>query len=283
MSIEKLLTLLLKIDIRIFNTNTEQIIIETVQVAPDGTSREDGEYQLAGVTGTASPIKLAFVEPQGSMTGSMFPSGMKQQFLSVDSQTRGTFSVRVSLVDAANPFVLVDASSLPFSSDSLHMKTNDSNFLCVVEEIRRAGAVQFGLAEDTAAAGLIRGTPKIAFLSETTSDLKQVDIEVLSFSMGKMHPSLQLTGAVCIAAAMATPGTVGWELAGGKRLEKVPKHGMLVANQEIAPPLPVGIRHPSGIIHTETMLKMDQEGDVRVERVAVLRTARRLFGGNVFY
>lgn len=278
-----MLTLLFEVDIRIFNTNTEQVIIETVQVAPDGSFREDGEYELAGVTGTASPIKLAFVKPQGSMTGSMFPSGMKQQSLSVNSQTYGTFSVRASLVDAANPFVLVDASSLPFSNDPLHLKVNDSDFISVVEEIRRAGAVQFGLATDTNAAGLIRGTPKIAFLSETTGELDQADIDVLSFSMGKAHPSLQLTGAVCIAAAMATPGTVAWELAGGKKLEKVPKHGMSVANQEIASPLPVGIRHPSGIIHTETTLEMDHIGEVRVEKVAVIRTARRLFEGNVFY
>jgi 2-methylaconitate cis-trans-isomerase PrpF len=278
-----MLTLLFEVDIRIFNTNTEQVIVETVQVAPDGSAREDGEYELAGVTGTASPIKLAFVKPQGSMTGSMFPSGMKQQSLGVDSQTHGTFSVRASLVDAANPFVLVDASSLPFPSDSLRLKANDSDFIPVVEEIRRAGAVQFGLATDTNAAGLTRGTPKIAFLSETTSESDQADIDVLSFSMGKAHPSLQLTGAVCIAAAMATPGTVAWELAGGNKLEKVPKHGMSVANQEIASPLPVGIRHPSGIIHTETTLEMDHIGEVRVEKVAVIRTARRLFEGNVFY
>ncbi|KAF3387106.1 putative isomerase YraM [Penicillium rolfsii] len=271
-----------ELDIRIFNTNTEQVIVETVQVAPDGTFREDGEYELAGVTGTASPIKLAFVKPQGSMTGSMFPSGMKQQSLGVESRIYGTFSVRASLVDAANPFVLVDASSLPFPNDPLYLKSNDSNFISMVEDIRRASAVQFGLAKDTNAAGLIRGTPKIAFLSET-NELDQADIDVLSFSMGKAHPSLQLTGAVCIAAAMATPGTVAWELAGGKKLERVPKHGMSVANQEIASPLPVGIRHPSGIIHTETTLEMDHIGDVRVEKVAVIRTARRLFEGNVFY
>lgn len=235
------------------------------------------------MTGTASPIKLAFVKPQGSMTGSMFPSGLKQQSLRIDSQTYGTFSVRASLVDAANPFVLVDASSLPFPRDSLHLRADDSDFISMVEEIRRAGAVQFGLATDTHAAGLIRGTPKIAFLSETAQEDDQADIYVLSFSMGKVHPSLQLTGAVCIAAAMATPGTVAWELAGGKALEKIPKHGISVANQEIASPLPVGIRHPSGIIHTETMLEMDHKGEVRVERVAVIRTARRLFEGNVYY
>jgi 2-methylaconitate cis-trans-isomerase PrpF len=136
-----LLTRIAKIDIRIFNTNTEQIIVETVQVAPDGTSREDGEYELAGVTGTASPIKLAFVKPQGSMTGSMFPSGLKQQFLNVDSQKQGAFSVRASLVDAANPFVLVDTDSLPFSNDYVHLNVDNSDFLSLVEDIRRAGAV----------------------------------------------------------------------------------------------------------------------------------------------
>ncbi|KAF7719490.1 PrpF protein [Penicillium ucsense] len=273
-----------EINIRIFNTNTEQVIVETVQVAPDGSSREDGEYELAGVPGTASPIKLAFVKPQGSMTGTMFPCGLKQRLLRVDSPTWGIFSVRVSLVDAANPFVLVDASSLPVPKQTLQQDVHESGLLAMVEDIRREGAVQFGLATDVLAASMIRGTPKIAFLSAPSAeDANDADIEVLSFSMGKAHPSLQLTGAVCIAAAMAIPDTVAWDLARGKSLADVPKHGMSVANQEIATPVPVGIRHPSGIIHTETVLEVDHTGDARVERVAVMRTARRLFEGNVYY
>lgn len=67
---------------------------------------------------------------------------------------------------------------------------------------------------------------KIAFLSKTHKGFGQADIDALSFSMGSAHPSLQLTRAVCIAAAIATPDTVTWDLAGGKGLEMTPKYGI---------------------------------------------------------
>ncbi|KAJ5110146.1 hypothetical protein N7532_002791 [Penicillium argentinense] len=271
------------VDIRIFNTNTRQTIVETVHVGPDGRFREDGVYELAGVEGRGSPIKVAFLNPEGSMTESMFPSGFKSETMAVSSLIAGKFSVRASLVDAANPFVLVDASSLPFQQGCPWPNVKDSDVLSVVEEIRRQGAVRFGLAPDMNDAGRVRGTPKIAFLSAVTGDEARADIEVLSFSLGKPHPSLQLTGAVCIAAAMAVHGTVAWELAGGKKTERMHKHGMAVDGQEIAAAIPVGIRHPSGVIETETVLGVDSEGEACVQQVAVFRTARRLFEGNVFY
>ncbi|KAJ5690313.1 hypothetical protein N7462_004705 [Penicillium macrosclerotiorum] len=268
-----------EIDIRIFNTNTKQTIVETVHVAPDGRFREDGDYELPGVKGTASPIKVAFLKPQGSMTGKMFPSGAKKEIITVHCRSGDVLSVRVSLVDAANPFVLVDASSISLKKNGAWPVEDDTHFLSTVEDIRREGAVRFGLAEDTETAGLVRGTPKIAFLSRVTKGEDGADIEVLSFTMGKPHTSLQLTGAVCIGTAMAIYGSIASDLAA----ERIQKHGMTVADQNIASPLPVGIRHPSGTIHTETTLEMNQEGEFSVEKVAVFRTARRLFEGNVFY
>ena len=213
----------------------------------------------------------------------MFPSGFKSETLDITSPIAGKFSVRASLVDAANPFVLVDASSLPFQQGCPWPNVKDPDVLSVIEDIRCQGAVRFGLAADTKDASRIRGTPKIALLSTVTGEGVGADIEVLSFSLGKPHPSLQLTGAVCIAAAMAVHGTVAWELAGGNKTEKIPKHGMAVDGQEIAAALPVGIRHPSGIIETETVLGVDSESKAYVQQVAVFRTARRLFEGNVFY
>ncbi|KAI9037766.1 uncharacterized protein KD926_000029 [Aspergillus affinis] len=272
-----------EIDVRILNTNTGQIIVETVQVAPDGRFQEDGDYCIPGVRGTSSPIKVAFLNPGGSMTGQMFPSGTSQETLTVYSPHVGEFHIRVSLIDVANPFVLVDASSLSFKDHPTWPDPNDALFLSVVEDIRRTGAVHMGLASDLEAASQVRGTPKIAFLSSVAEDDKDADIQIRAFSMGKPHPSLQLTGAVCLGAAVSIYGTVAWDLAGGKEIGKQPKHGMVVGGHEIAPPLPVGIRTPAGVIHAETLLRMDPQVEIHVEKVAVFRTARRLFEGNVFY
>ncbi|RHZ53586.1 uncharacterized protein CDV56_106971 [Aspergillus thermomutatus] len=279
-----------EIDIRTYNTNTGQHIVETVQVAADGSFQEEGECRIPGVAGASSPIRLAFLSPGGSMTGQLFPSGAQQETLTVQSRTVGTFDVRVSLVDAANPFVLVDAASLPMPLPPYTISpTGDSNsnpnnpaFLSVVEDIRREGAVRFGLAADPQAAGKVRGTPKIALLSSAAEN-DEADIRVLAFTMGKPHASLQLTGAVCVGAATVIHGTIAWELARKGKRGTRPKHGMSVGHHQIAPPLPVGIRHPAGVIPVEAVLGMDHKGEVSVDNVAVFRTARRLFEGNVYY
>ncbi|KAJ5815107.1 hypothetical protein N7474_006884 [Penicillium riverlandense] len=267
-----------EMDVRILNTNTGQNIVETIQVSPDGSFREDGNCYIAGVEGTASPIKVAFLNPGGSMTGRMFPTGETRNTLTIQSRIVGSFKVRVSLVDAANPFVLVDSRSLPRSWPD----PGDPDFISVAEDIRREGAVQFGLAQDIQSAGLVQGTPKIAFLSPP-ADGTNADIEVLAFTMGKPHASLQLTGAVCIGAAMAIHGTVAWDLDRDGKDNQLPKYGMEIEDQKLAPARPVAIRHPAGIIDTETVLGMARSGEVSVKKVGVFRTARRLFEGNVFY
>ncbi|CAG8226495.1 unnamed protein product [Penicillium salamii] len=270
----------LVISVRIFNTNTQKAILETIQLSPVGKFREDGTCHIPGVEGTSSPIKVAFLNPAGSMTGKMFPSGAKQEILTLQSPNLGAVHVRVSLVDAGNPFVLVDSGSLNVEGKPMCPFSLDTDLVVLAEEIRRNGAVQFGLASDVESAGLVRGTPKIAFLSAPAEEAS--DIDVLAFSMGKPHPSIQMTGAVCIGAAMAIYGTVAWHLSRASD-SQVPKHGMNVGGQRIANPVPVRIRHPAGVIETETVLDMRGEGDVDVEQVAVMRTARRLFEGNVFY
>lgn len=253
-----------------------------MQVAPDGTFQEEGEYRIPGVAGTSSPIRLAFLSPGGSMTGQLFPSGAQQEMLTVRSRTMGTFNVRVSLVDTANPFVLVDAASLPMPMPGNERSPDDPAFLSVIEDIRREGAVRFGLAADPQAAGTVRGTPKVALLYSATED-DEADIRVLAFTMGKAHASLQLTGAVCVGAATVVHGTIAWELAQKGNTDTRLKHGMSVGNCQSAPPLPVGIRHPAGVIQVEAVLGIDHKGEISVDNVAVFRTARRLFEGNVYY
>lgn len=271
-----------QIEIRIFNTNTQQTLMETIHVAPDGTFQEAGDCHIPGVEGTSSPIKVSFIKPGGSMTGHMFPSGKTKESLTVQSRIMGKFTVRVSLVDASNPFVLVETRSLNLKDFPSWPDVQDPDFLGLVEDIRRQGAVQFGLAKDVDTAGLVRGTPKIALLSPPDEAHDEADLQVLAFTLGKPHASLQLTGAVCIGAAMAIHGTVAWDLANSKR-NTPPKHGMVVEGYEMAAPLPVGIRHPAGVIHAETVLGMDRGGEMEVNQVAVFRTARRLFAGDVFY
>jgi 2-methylaconitate cis-trans-isomerase PrpF len=154
------------------------------------------------------------------MTGSLCPIGNRKYTLTIPSSA-GTpqFTVTASLVDAANPFIFVDSATLPSTYDKLGPSAPET--LTLIESIRREGAVKFGLAVDAAAASLVRGTPKIAVLSppgelrnkhETEYENDYEDIAVTAYSMGKVYPTLQLTGAVCLGAAVCVEGTVAHDL-----------------------------------------------------------------------
>ena len=54
--------------------NTRKIIVETVNTA-DGQVCYDGDYAIAGVPGTAAPIKLSFLDPSGTLGKGILPTG----------------------------------------------------------------------------------------------------------------------------------------------------------------------------------------------------------------
>ncbi|KAK8108135.1 uncharacterized protein PG998_010148 [Apiospora kogelbergensis] len=339
------------VDVRIFNTNTQRLVEVTVEVDEDGDVVEDGEYHIPGVKAPGSEIRVAFVEPAGSMTGRLFPSGRRSETIRLGAPIAGAtaaglsvppFDVDVTLVDAANPFVVVDAETLPAS---VRGQPRDSPLaLEVAEAIRRAGAVRMGLAASVEAAARVRGTPKLAYVSRpvppsplplskpstdgsflvTPDDIPSVaapaDIQILAYSMGKPHPSLQLTGGVCLASAVTVEGTVAHRLSTqkGRGKSELPFH-----DDVALPPTPrrtpspsssistsdsslvsgatkptedlpggllgvkrrvVRLAHDSGVMEVETWTRPAGEAEEPViERCVISRTARRLFEGNVLY
>lgn len=278
--------------VRVFNTNTQRVVEETVLVDEEGRAMEEGDFSMPGVKGTGSPIKVAFIKPAGSMTRRLFPSGKRQEWLEVRPiDAVAPFTVRASLIDAANPFVFVDSATLPELYHQLGPE--DEKSLAMVEAVRREAALRMSLATSALESSLVRGTPKIAVLStprvRTDESLRGTgpDIEVTSFSMGKVHPSLQLTGAVCLSAAVSLPGTVASELSERRGYSTPP--GSPSENcdgQEEEPEMTkrtVVIKHCSGEISAEVHLGGHKEGEENVDRVTVVRTARRLFEGSVFF
>ena len=289
------------VDVRIFNTNTSRVIIETVLLDQYGELEEDGNCVIPGVNGPGAPIKVAFVEPAGSMTGKMFPSGMRSESIYVEGvDSLPPFIVDVTLVDIANPFVIVDARTLPLAvqgrepASVLNIK--------VAEAIRQRGAVLMGLAQSNDAAFLRRGTPKLAIVSSpapNASGQVVAGIQIQAYSMGKPHPSLPLTGAVCMAGTVCMEGTVPYRLA---RSQPKPAEEALTPARTPTPTgegpydsaktsmldhsgnmrETIGLAHPRGYMEMEVWKTIDGNG-VNIERCIGIRTARRLFEGNVLY
>ncbi|CAK7229471.1 hypothetical protein SEUCBS140593_007257 [Sporothrix eucalyptigena] len=287
--------------VSVYNTNTDVLLEETIAVDPEtGLFDPEGDYRISGVKRSGSLVKVKFVSPGGSMTGQTFPTGQRQQILEITEGPAAPYSVRATLVDVSNPFVFVDAETMPSAYTDAAGGPDSEDARTIIEAIRQHASVLFGFATTTAAASLQRGTPKISLLSSSDD----ADIKVFSYSMGKVHPSFQLTGAVCLGAATCLEGTVAADLLDKEKslpptpplssLSSSPKSetvidlaesktvaGAMVSEAvgENAAARKITIQHRSGTLDVE--VDIAPNGD-EAAGVTVYRTARRIFEGVIY-
>ncbi len=200
--------------VRIFNTNTGKIIEADVKT-PNGEVEYSGDFAIAGVPGTASPVKLKFVKPSGTLGKGLLPTGNVIDVLDVPDFGK----VEVSIVDAANPLVFVKAKAIGLTGKELPDELNAKHeMLDLLEKIRGLAAVKLGLISDyTKSAWETPGIPKMTFVAEPEDyvtpdgkEIKKENIDLLSrmMSMQKPHPSYAMTGAMCTAAAAVIPNSI---------------------------------------------------------------------------
>lgn len=200
--------------VRVFNTNTKKIIAEDV-MTPNAEVQYTGDFAIAGVPGTAAPVKLKFVNPSGTLGHGLLPTGNAVDTLDVPDFGK----VDVSIIDAANPLVFVKAKDIGLTGKELPDELNaNQKMLDLLESIRGLAAVKLGLIDDyKKSAWDTPGIPKMTFVAEpedyVTSDGKAItknNIDLLSrmMSMQKPHPSYAMTGAMCTAAACVVKGSI---------------------------------------------------------------------------
>ena len=204
-----------KTSVRIFNTNTDKIIVADVVTTKVGVVYEDEEFTIAGVPGTSAPVKLKFVKPDGTLGHGLLPTGNAVDVLDVPDYGQ----VEVSIVDAANPLVFVRAKDVGLDGTELPDAVDgNAKTLELLETVRGLAAVKLGLIDDyQKSAWDTPGIPKMTFVAEaadyTTAGgeaVKKGEIDLLSrmMSMQKAHPSYAMTGAMCTAAAAVIPGSI---------------------------------------------------------------------------
>ena len=255
--------------VRIHNTNTGKIIVARFPVE-DAVLAAQGDFELDGVAGTAAPIRLEFLDPGGSKTGKLLPTGAPVDRLEIP----GLGTIEASCIDAANPCVFVAAHDLGRSGVELPDELErDSHFLEVMEQIRLAGSVRMGLAPDFPAAQRIPSIPKVATVvapaeAPTLSGIAlapgDMDINIRMISVGQPHRAVPITGAICLAVAARVTATIPnrlrWAAAG-----------------------PIRIGHASGTILVDAAVSQAADGAATADYGAVYRSARRLFEGSVLY
>ena len=255
--------------VRIHQINTDKLIVAEVPVK-DGRFDEAGDYEIAGVPGSGGKIILRFSDPGGSLTGKLFPTGNVKDNLDVP----GMGHIELTIIDAANPVVLVQAAVLDLEGTEIERIDTDETIKAHLERIRCAVAVEIGIAETIEeATQRSQAVPKIAWVSAPKSyqtlggkavDVAEVDLVARIMSMGTLHKSFAVSGAVATAGAAGIPGTVVHDLMSPEASKK-----------EI-----MRLGHPGGIIEVGAVVK-ETKGDFNYKEAILGRTARRLMEGNV--
>ncbi len=92
--------------VRINMTNSQRILVAEVPVK-DGKAMVDGDFAIDGVPGTGAKIAMDWSDVVGGITGKLLPTGNAKDTIEVDG-----IKYTVSIVDAGNPVVFVNAASL---------------------------------------------------------------------------------------------------------------------------------------------------------------------------
>ena len=198
--------------VRILNTNTGKIIEAEIPVV-DGRAAIDGDCEIAGVPGTGARIRLGFVDPGGSVTGKLLPSGRTVDILNVP----GLGEIQASLVDAGNPGVFVRAADVGLTATETAEELDTiPGMLDKLERIRSAAAVVMGFVDDVErATELSPAIPKMAVVAPSATyqvangliHADAIDIVARIMTMQRTHRAYALTGAIALAAAASLPGT----------------------------------------------------------------------------
>jgi 2-methylaconitate cis-trans-isomerase PrpF len=249
--------------VSLYNTNTDKIIHATFPIsADDKEAVTDGDFAIDGVAGTAAKIQLDFIDPAGSKTGKLLPTGNVVDVID---------GITVTCIDAGNPCVFVKAEDLGVDGTILpHDADARPELLEILESLRSKATIAMGMAQT--AEDVPPSIPKICFVSKPSSHLllsgetliaDSVDVVVRAISTGQPHKALPITSGLCVSAAAKLAGSVVNEcLADGasKKAELV-------------------IGHPSG----KLVVGASYNEDGKLEKSTVFRTARRLMEGIVYW
>lgn len=249
-----------EVTVRIHNTNTHKLIHATFPV-DDSEAVAEGDFAIDGVADTSAKISLSFIEPAGSKTGKLLPTGRV-----VDRFDK----VSATCIDVGNPCVFVSAEHLDIDGTMLPdaMDTHPT-LLTRLDSVRRQAGVAMGLCD--APSRCPGSIPKIAVVSSPaphkllSGDMlgeDSADVVARAVSVGQPHRAVPITVAMALAAASKLDGSVVQ---------------MCCANKPVDAD-GVTIGHASGRILVSA--EYDDKGGIK--SATLFRTARRLFEGRVF-
>jgi len=232
-------------EVAIYMQNTGQIAVEQVPT-PAGKVSYKGDARIDGVPGTASAIGVTFQDTAGSSCGALLPTGNQRDIID---------GVAVTCIDNGMPVVVLSAESMGITGTETReaLEANDE-LRAKLESIRLQAGAMMNLGDVTD-----KSVPKMSMVSRAT---KGGSISTRTFIPHRCHASIGVLGAVSVATACILPESAAYQYA------QIPEGA-----QKTMP-----VEHPIG--EMTVILSMDEQDEVK--SAAILRTARKLFDGEVF-
>lgn len=228
--------------VRIHNVNTGKLIEAKVPTDGDEVIYL-GNASIDGVPGLAAPIALTFMDASGAKTGKLLPTGQPVDVID---------GIDVTAIDCAMPMVLMRAADLGLTGyEEPAALSKNRELIDRLKRIRVEAGALMGMGD---VSDMVIPKPVIISPARNGGTLS-----VRYFMPDECHPALATTGAVGIATAAVTEGTVVYEQAGRPTV-----------------PAQIQIEHPAG--------RLDVQLEMRNGAITagLVRTARRLFEGYAF-
>ncbi|WP_277950351.1 4-oxalomesaconate tautomerase [Halomonas sp. YLGW01] len=240
--------------VRVRNLNTQRFI-ECHVPTPNRQVAYEGDTHISGVPGHAAGIQLSFLDIIGTKTGALLPTG---------SACDSIQGIDVTCLDAATPIIMIDAADLGIKGDESPADLDASDGLLTrLESIRREAGERMGLGDVSQSV-----LPKPVLVSPAQDSGSTLCTRY--FVPHRCHKAIAVTGAIAVASAISVPGTIA--------------HRLTVANARLkeGERLPrVRLEHPSGFIDLDVEHRHQDQQDIA--RVSLIRTARKIMSGNLFY
>lgn len=232
-------------EVRIFMENTGQIARARV-CTPNGTVSYQGEARIDGVPGRSAAVPITFEDTAGSSCGALLPTGNAVDVID---------GVEVTLIDNGMPVVVMRAEDMGITGTESREELEANTALCAkLESIRLQAGPLMNLGDVSQ-----KSVPKMSMVSKAT---KGGALSTRTFIPHRCHASIGVLGAVSVATAAVLPGSPAAAIA------EVPEGARKT----------LSVEHPIG----EMSVILDLGAEGQVTSAAILRTARKLFDGEVF-
>ena len=235
--------------VRDINTGAK---VEQIVRTPGRRVCYEGDCEIAGAPGAASPVELFYLEFAGAKTGRLFPSGAFQDDID---------GVAATCIDAAMPMVIVAAKDLGCSGYESREELQNDGLLVRLESLRLQAAKKMGLGD---ARGKV--IPKFAMVAPPQKDGA---IAARYFTPVSAHAAFAVSGGIALASAVLQDGTVARQFARPPAADESGCHA-------------IDIEHPSGMMRVTVAAKKDGDGVWQPRKAGIVRTARLIMRGEVF-